>query len=60
MTWNLLSDLITSSNRLTWQYLANVYLAEDWVDTGLPATIEGAVRSGYMAASAIAGARRRR
>ena len=39
---------------------ANVYLAGDWVDTGLPATIEGAVRSGYMAASAIAGTRRRR
>ena len=37
---------------------ANVYLAGDWVDTGLPATIEGAVRSGYMAASAIAGASR--
>ena len=33
---------------------ANVYLAGDWVDTGIPATIEGAVRSGYMAARAIA------
>ena len=39
---------------------ANVYLAGDWVDTGLPATIEGAVRSGHMAARAIAGTRRRR
>ena len=27
-------------------------LAGDWIDTGLPATIEGAVRSGHMAASA--------
>ena len=37
---------------------ANVLLAGDWVHTGLPATIEGAVRSGQMAARAIAGTRR--
>ena len=29
-------------------------LAGDWIDTGLPATIESAVRSGHHAASAIA------
>ncbi len=29
----------------------NVVLAGDWIQTGLPATIEGAVRSGYKAAS---------
>jgi len=34
---------------------ANVYLAGDWIDTGLPATIESAVRSGHMAARAIVG-----
>ncbi len=34
---------------------ANVYLAGDWIDTGLPATIESAVRSGHMAAGAIVG-----
>ena len=34
---------------------ANVLLAGDWIQTGLPATIEGAVRSGYKAASIIAG-----
>ena len=34
---------------------ANLYLAGDWIDTGLPATIEGAVRSGHMAARAVAG-----
>ena len=28
----------------------NLYLAGDWTDTGLPATIEGAIRSGYLAA----------
>ena len=33
----------------------NVYLAGDWIDTGLPATIEGAIRSGHMAARAILG-----
>ena len=32
---------------------ANLYLAGDWIDTGLPATIEGAVRSGHLAASAV-------
>ena len=32
---------------------ANVVLAGDWVQTGLPATIEGAVRSGHEAASII-------
>lgn len=34
---------------------ANLFLAGDWIDTGLPATIEGAVRSGRLAASAITG-----
>jgi hydroxysqualene dehydroxylase len=34
---------------------ANVLLAGDWIRTGLPATIEGAVRSGYKAASIITG-----
>lgn len=34
---------------------ANLFLAGDWIDTGLPATIESAVRSGRMAARAIAG-----
>jgi hypothetical protein len=33
---------------------ANLFLAGDWVDTGLPATIEGAVRSGGAAARAAA------
>jgi hypothetical protein len=31
----------------------NVVLAGDWTDTGLPATIEGAIRSGNKAAEAI-------
>jgi squalene-associated FAD-dependent desaturase len=30
-----------------------LYLAGDWTATGLPATIEGAVRSGHLAADAI-------
>lgn len=33
---------------------ANLFLAGDWTDTGLPATIEGALRSGYKAADAAA------
>ena len=35
----------------TWR---NVVLAGDWTDTGLPATIEGAIRSGNRAADIIA------
>jgi monoamine oxidase len=30
-------------------------LAGDWTDTGLPATIEGAIRSGHKAAEIILG-----
>ncbi|HUI14311.1 MAG TPA: hydroxysqualene dehydroxylase HpnE [Xanthobacteraceae bacterium] len=37
----------------------NLVLAGDWTDTGLPATIEGAIRSGNRAAELIAGARAR-
>ncbi|MFY9661426.1 MAG: hydroxysqualene dehydroxylase HpnE [Terriglobales bacterium] len=32
-----------------------VFLAGDWTATGWPATMEGAVRSGYLAAEALAG-----
>lgn len=32
----------------------NLYLAGDWTDTGLPATIEGAVQSGHRAAVLVA------
>lgn len=33
----------------------NLFLAGDWTDTGWPSTIEGAIRSGFAAAQAIAG-----
>ena len=32
----------------------NLFLAGDWTDTGLPATIEGAIRSGNRAAESVA------
>ena len=32
---------------------SNLVLAGDWTDTGLPATIEGAIRSGFAAAAAL-------
>jgi uncharacterized protein with NAD-binding domain and iron-sulfur cluster len=32
---------------------ANMALAGDWTDTGLPATIEGAIRSGRSAADVV-------
>ncbi|MCG8585688.1 MAG: hydroxysqualene dehydroxylase HpnE [Pirellulales bacterium] len=35
--------------------VANLFLAGDWVATGWPATMEGAVRSGYLAAEAVVG-----
>jgi len=34
---------------------SNVFLAGDWTRSGWPATMEGAVRSGYLAAEAVAG-----
>ena len=33
----------------------NLFLAGDWCDTGWPATMEGAARSGYAAAAAVTG-----
>jgi squalene-associated FAD-dependent desaturase len=38
--------------RTAWQGL---YLAGDWTRTGWPSTMEGAVRSGYLAAEVVAG-----
>ena len=37
-------------------YLPNLVLAGDWTDTGLPATIEGAIRSGFAAAQLVGAA----
>ncbi len=34
-----------------------LYLAGDWTDTGWPATMEGAARSGFLAAEALSGNR---
>jgi uncharacterized protein with NAD-binding domain and iron-sulfur cluster len=33
--------------------IENLFVAGDWTDTGWPATMEGAVRSGYLAAEAL-------
>jgi uncharacterized protein with NAD-binding domain and iron-sulfur cluster len=33
--------------------IPGLYLAGDWTQTGWPATMEGAVRSGYLAAEAL-------
>src|SRR5438309_4580822 len=35
--------------------LDNLFLAGDWTATGWPATMEGAVRSGYLAAESLCG-----
>ena len=44
-------DEYRPKSRSPWPRL---FLAGDWTDTGWPATMEGAVRSGYLAAEAIA------
>jgi len=36
--------------------VGNLFLAGDWTKSGWPATMEGAVRSGYLAAEAVAAA----
>ena len=36
--------------------IENLFLAGDWTRSGWPATMEGAVRSGYLAAEAVAAA----
>jgi zeta-carotene desaturase len=33
--------------------IGNLFLAGDWTKSGWPATMEGAVRSGYLAAEAV-------
>jgi len=43
-------DLIRPTAQSPWP---RVFLAGDWVATGWPATMEGAVRSGYLAAEAV-------
>ncbi|MCC7046427.1 MAG: FAD-dependent oxidoreductase [Alphaproteobacteria bacterium] len=40
-----------AATRTQWR---NLMLAGDWTDTGLPATIEGSIRSGFSAAAAVA------
>jgi zeta-carotene desaturase len=45
-----LLDQIRPSSASPWP---GIFLAGDWTATGWPATMEGAVRSGYLAASAV-------
>lgn len=44
-------DQYRPSNQTPWP---RIFLAGDWTATGWPATMEGAVRSGYLAAEALA------
>jgi uncharacterized protein with NAD-binding domain and iron-sulfur cluster len=43
-------DCYRPASQTSWP---RIFLAGDWTATGWPATMEGAVRSGYMAAQAI-------
>jgi zeta-carotene desaturase len=45
-----LLDQIRPSSASPWP---GIFLAGDWIATGWPATMEGATRSGYLAASAV-------
>lgn len=47
------SESIIYSRPGTETKLQNLYLAGDWIDTGLPSTIESAVKSGRMAAELL-------
>jgi len=38
--------------------IGNLYLAGDYTRSGWPSTMEGAVRSGYLAAEAVLGGRK--
>ena len=49
-------DLKRPPSRTGWR---NLFLAGDWIQTGLPATIEGALRSGEAAAQLVSGCRPR-
>ena len=43
----------TEINRVGWMPWTGLFLAGDWTQTGWPSTMEGAVRSGLMAAEAL-------
>lgn len=47
-------DLKRPPSRTRWR---NLFLAGDWIQTGLPATIEGALRSGEVAAQLVSARR---
>ncbi len=49
-------DAHRPASRTAWPGL---FLAGDWTDTGWPATMEGAARSGFLAAEAVTGGQRR-
>ncbi len=49
-------DAHRPAQRTAWPGL---FLAGDWTDTGWPATMEGAARSGFLAAEAVTGGRER-
>ncbi len=47
-------DINTLSSRpLVNTSVQNLFIAGDWIDTGLPSTIESAVKSGKLAAEAV-------
>lgn len=49
-TFNAIPGLVRPANKTAWPRLV---LAGDWTDTGYPAVLEGAVRSGQVAAATL-------
>ena len=49
------SNEILNNRPNTETEIKNLFLAGDWVNTGLPSTIESAVKSGRMAAELVVG-----
>ncbi|CAK7192464.1 Hydroxysqualene dehydroxylase [Commensalibacter sp. Nvir] len=58
LLWEKRASFLASNEQLKlrsscYTPLKNLFLAGDWTETGLPSTIEGAMRSGWSAAQAV-------
>ena len=52
--WQAVGLLLEAARPESRTEIPNLFLAGDWTRSGWPATMEGAVRSGYLAAESVA------